>query len=32
VRAQKRVQLGVEKVVNDVSAMGGLSVFFPFSN
>ena len=32
VREQKRVQLGVEKVVNDVSAMGGLSVFLPFSN
>jgi outer membrane beta-barrel protein len=32
VRAQKRVSLGVEKVVNDVSAMGGLSVFIPFSN
>lgn len=30
VRAQKRVQLGVEKVVNDISAMGGLSVFIPF--
>lgn len=32
VREQKRVQLGVEKVVNDISAMGGLSVFLPFSN
>jgi outer membrane beta-barrel protein len=32
VREQKRVQLGVEKVVNDVSAMGGLSLFLPFSN
>jgi outer membrane beta-barrel protein len=32
VREQKRVQLGVEKIVNDVSAMGGLSVFLPFSN
>lgn len=31
VRAQKRVQLGVEKVVNDISAMGGLSVFIPFT-
>lgn len=32
VREQKRVQLGVEKVVNDISAMGGLSVFIPFTN
>lgn len=32
VREQKRVQLGVEKIVNDISAMGGLSVFIPFSN
>jgi outer membrane beta-barrel protein len=32
VREQKRVQLGVEKVVNDISAMGGLSVFVPFTN
>jgi outer membrane beta-barrel protein len=32
VRAQQRVQLGVEKIVNDVSAMGGLSVFLPFSS
>jgi outer membrane beta-barrel protein len=32
VREQKRVQLGVEKIVNDVSAMGGISVFLPFSN
>lgn len=32
VREQKRVQLGVEKVVNDLSAMGGLSVFIPFTN
>ncbi|MFO7177108.1 MAG: outer membrane beta-barrel domain-containing protein [Pseudomonadota bacterium] len=32
IREQKRVQLGVEKIVNDVSAMGGLSVFVPFSN
>ncbi len=32
VRAQKRVQLGVEQVVNDISAMGGLSVFIPFSS
>jgi outer membrane beta-barrel protein len=32
VRSQKRVQLGIDKVVNDVSVMGGLSVFFPFSS
>lgn len=32
VREQKRVQLGVEKVVNDISAMGGASVFIPFTN
>jgi outer membrane beta-barrel protein len=27
-----RAPLGVDKVVNDVSLMGGLSVFFPFSS
>lgn len=32
VREQKRVQLGVEKIVNDISAMGGMSVFIPFTN
>jgi outer membrane beta-barrel protein len=32
VRSQKRVQLGIDKVVNDISVMGGLSIFFPFSN
>jgi outer membrane beta-barrel protein len=32
VREQKRVQLGVEKIVNDISALGGLSLFLPFSN
>jgi outer membrane beta-barrel protein len=32
VRSQKRVQLGVDKVVNDITAMGGLSIFFPFSS
>lgn len=32
VRSQKRVQLGIDKVVNDVSVMGGLSVFFPFKS
>ena len=32
VRSQKRVQLGIDKVVNDISVMGGLSVFFPFSS
>ena len=32
VRAQQRVQLGVDRIVNDVSALGGLSVFVPFSS
>jgi outer membrane beta-barrel protein len=32
VRSQKRVQLGVERVVNDITAMGGLSIFIPFSS
>jgi outer membrane beta-barrel protein len=32
VRSQKRVQLGIDKVVNDISVMGGLSVFFPFTS
>jgi len=32
VREQKRVQLGVEQIVNDISAMGGASVFLPFTN
>lgn len=32
VRAQQRVQLGVDRIVNDVSALGGLSVFIPFSS
>jgi outer membrane beta-barrel protein len=27
-----RAPLGVDKVVNDVSLMGGLSIFFPFSS
>ena len=30
VHQQKRVQLGVEKIVNDITATGGLSVFIPF--
>ena len=30
VHQQKRVQLGVEKIVNDVSAIGGLILFIPF--
>jgi outer membrane beta-barrel protein len=30
VHQQKRVSLGVEKVVNDITATGGLSVFIPF--
>jgi outer membrane beta-barrel protein len=32
VREQKRVALGVEKIVNDITATGGLSVFIPFTN
>jgi outer membrane beta-barrel protein len=32
VREQKRVQLGVEKIVNDLTATGGASVFIPFTN
>lgn len=32
VHEQKRAALGVEKIVNDVTATGGLSVFLPFSN
>jgi outer membrane beta-barrel protein len=32
VHEQKRVALGVEKIVNDITATGGLSVFIPFSN
>ena len=32
VRAQRRASLGVEEIVNDVSAMGGLSLFIPFSS
>lgn len=32
VREQQRVQLGVEKVVNDLTALAGVSVFIPFSN
>jgi outer membrane beta-barrel protein len=32
VREQKRVQLGIEKVVNDLSVMAGASVFLPFTN
>jgi hypothetical protein len=27
-----RAPLGVEKVVNDIAAMGGLSLFIPFSS
>ncbi len=30
VHQQKRVQLGVEKVVNDITATGGLSILIPF--
>jgi hypothetical protein len=32
VHPQQRVQLGVDKVVNDITAMGGLSLFIPFSS
>ena len=32
VRSQQRVQLAIEEVVNDISAMGGLSLFIPFSS
>ncbi len=32
VHEQKRASLGVEKIVNDITATGGLSVFIPFSN
>jgi outer membrane beta-barrel protein len=30
VHQQKRVELGVEKIVNDITATGGLSLFIPF--
>ena len=30
VHQQKRVDLGVEKIVNDITATGGLSLFIPF--
>jgi outer membrane beta-barrel protein len=32
VHEQKRAAIGVEKIVNDITATGGLSVFLPFSN
>jgi outer membrane beta-barrel protein len=32
VHSQQRVQLGVDKVVNDITALGGLSLFIPFSS
>ena len=32
VRQMDRQQLGVDRIVNDIAAMGGLSVFIPFSN
>jgi outer membrane beta-barrel protein len=32
VRSQRRQSLGIEKVVNDISLMGGLSIFFPFKS
>jgi outer membrane beta-barrel protein len=32
VHAQQRVQLGVDTVVNDITALGGLSLFIPFKS
>jgi outer membrane beta-barrel protein len=32
VRSQQRIQLAIEEVVNDISVMGGLSIFLPFSS
>ena len=32
VHQQKRVALGVDRIVNDLTATGGFSVFIPFSN
>jgi outer membrane beta-barrel protein len=32
VHAQQRVQLGVDRVVNDITALGGLSLFIPFKS
>lgn len=32
VHAQQRVQLGVDRVVNDLTVLGGLSLFIPFSS
>jgi outer membrane beta-barrel protein len=32
VHEQKRVALGLEKIVNDITATGGFSVFIPFTN
>lgn len=32
VHAQQRVALGVDRVVNDITATGGFSVFIPFTN
>jgi outer membrane beta-barrel protein len=32
VHSQQRVQLGVDRVVNDITAMGGLSLFIPLSS
>jgi len=32
VHSQQRVQLGVDTVVNDITAMGGFSLFIPFSS
>lgn len=32
IHSQQRVQLGVDRVVNDITVMGGLSLFIPFSS
>jgi outer membrane beta-barrel protein len=32
VHSQQRVQLGVDQVVNDITAMGGLGIMIPFSS
>lgn len=32
IHQQKRAALGVDKIVNDITAMGGLSLFIPFSS
>jgi outer membrane beta-barrel protein len=32
IHSQQRVQLGVDTIVNDITALGGLSLFIPFSS